>query len=75
MRPLHCYLYRNCELVDLKCQDLMVDDAEAVEAMFVKYLWGEELTLNDRDVHFEVHLNNWKGITWGADLHCASKCL
>ena len=76
------YLYRNCELVDLKCQDLTVDDAEAVEAVFVKYLRGEELTLNNRDVHFKVHLNNRKG--WqkksdkgirGADLRRASKCL
>ena len=76
------YLYRNCELVDLKCQDLTVDNAEAVEAVFVKYLRGEELTLNDRDVHFKVHLNNRKG--WqkksnkrirGADLRRASECL
>lgn len=40
-----------------------MDDINAVNGIFLKYLQGKEasLTINDLYVHFEIHLRNRKG--------------
>ena len=51
---------RNFELVKMKCRDITVDDIDAVNGVFLKYLRGKEasLTINDLHVHFKIYLSN-----------------
>ena len=56
-------LPRNFELIKMKCGDIMTEDINAVNGVFLKYLRGEEksLTINDLHIYFEIHLSNRKG--------------
>ena len=54
---------RNSELTKLRRRDIEIASASAVDAIFVKYLQGEERSLTYGELHtyFKVYLQNRKG--------------